>query len=139
MATGRMPGPDCRGQTAFGAFGVTHLDKLTEPAFEGWQVGCHVGQGVDGETGRLPGAIPSDGGQAGVEGPGPVVRVQVGHQVHHDGADGLAGTPALLAVARPIVQPKRKGRSGRFLVTVVHQGEHALGDAPAGYYVPVHL
>src|SRR4029450_11660341 len=35
----RLPGADCRGQTTFGAFGITHLDKLTEPAFESWQVG----------------------------------------------------------------------------------------------------
>src|SRR5215475_15784552 len=84
-----MPGADGRGQTAFGAFGITYLDKLTEPAFEGWQVGSNVGQGVDSEAGRLPGAISPDGGQAGVEGTGPVIRAQVGYQVHHDGADGL--------------------------------------------------
>jgi hypothetical protein len=125
-----MPGPDRRGQTTFGAFGITHLDKLTEPAFEGWQVGRDVGQWVDCEAGRLPSAIPPDGGQAGIEGTGPIVSVQVGHQVH-DCADSLTGTPALLTIARPIVQPKGKGRSGRFLVTLVHQGEHALGDHQA--------
>ena len=38
-----MPGADRRGQTAFGAFAITHLDKLTQPALEGWQIGRHAG------------------------------------------------------------------------------------------------
>src|SRR5262249_17028359 len=115
-----MPSPDRRGQATFGAFGITYLDKLAEPAFEGRQVSGNVRQGVNSEARWLPGAISANGSQASVQGTGPIVRGQVGNQVHHDRADSLAGTPALLAVTRAIVQPKSEGRSGRFLITVVH-------------------
>ena len=115
-----------RDNTALGALGITHLDKLAEPTLERLRIRRPARERPHREAGWAAGGVTGYGRQSLVERPRPVFGVEQGRHVHEAGEHRQPLAPAAVTIARAKAQPNAEGLGD--IAPVFHQLEDGLAQ-----------
>ncbi len=101
---GEVPRVDHGRQRPLGRVGRPSLHEAPVPAGHLLEVVVAVAERRLREAGRAPPRVPADEGERVDEGQWPVGRVERGEQVGHGHEHGQPGSPACVAIGRPVVE-----------------------------------